>query len=157
MRPWAGELGDAERRAALKLWLADILTPAVLAPLPAALAETADMDAWLEARSSGGEVAVVSLRDEDEDQDRIGLFFLKALDEGAASVGYLFAERAWGRGYASEALGGTIRALAPRSGLRLHAAVVPENAASARVLEKNGFRRDPDADADGVLWFQRMV
>jgi len=62
-----------------------------------------------------------------------------------AEVGYVLAKDAWGNGYATEALGALVAA-APAIGFgRIYAICHTAHAASARVLEKNGFR------AEGVL------
>jgi RimJ/RimL family protein N-acetyltransferase len=61
---------------------------------------------------------------------------------GAASVstGYLFARDAWGRGYATEALTAVLE-WARRPGIpRIVAICHADHRASARVLEKCGFR-----------------
>lgn len=65
------------------------------------------------------------------------------LGRGGAGIGYVFAREVWGRGYASEALASLSAALLERTPLHsLWAFCVPENVASARVLEKCGFRRE---------------
>jgi len=57
-------------------------------------------------------------------------------------LGYTFARRAWGKGYATEAATATLDAAFGPLGLdRVTAVVRPENGASQRVLEKNGFER----------------
>ncbi|MBN2192881.1 MAG: GNAT family N-acetyltransferase [Polyangiaceae bacterium] len=62
---------------------------------------------------------------------------------GRASIGYVLARAAWGKGYATETLGAVVD-LGRRAGLsELHAWVHPENPASIRVLEKCGFARQP--------------
>jgi len=59
-----------------------------------------------------------------------------------AATGYVLARDAWGRGYATEALGAMV-ALAGDLGVRrLYALCHPVNSASARVLEKCGFLND---------------
>ena len=59
-----------------------------------------------------------------------------------AATGYALARDAWGRGYATEALGAMV-ALAPRLGVRrLHALCHTGHRASWRVLEKAGFERE---------------
>lgn len=59
-----------------------------------------------------------------------------------AATGYVFARDAWGRGYATEALGAIV-SLAPGIGIRrLYALCHPEHHASWRVLEKCGFQRE---------------
>ena len=58
----------------------------------------------------------------------------------SASVGYVFARAAWGRGFATEALG-AMTSLADALGVTvLHSACHPQHQASARVLEKGGLR-----------------
>jgi RimJ/RimL family protein N-acetyltransferase len=65
------------------------------------------------------------------------------LGRGGAGIGYVFAREVWGRGYASEVLAAVSSALLAQAPLRsLWAFCVPENAASARVLEKCCFSRE---------------
>lgn len=65
------------------------------------------------------------------------------LGRGGAGIGYVFAREVWGRGYASEVLAAVSSALLAQSPLRsLWAFCVPENLASARVLEKCCFSRE---------------
>jgi RimJ/RimL family protein N-acetyltransferase len=59
-----------------------------------------------------------------------------------AMTGYVLARDAWGRGYATEALGALV-ALAPQLGLRrLYALCHTSHRPSWRVLEKSGFQRE---------------
>ena len=59
-----------------------------------------------------------------------------------AVTGYVLAKDAWGKGYATEALGAMVE-VARRVGVaRLHALCHPHHRASWRVLEKCGFVRD---------------
>jgi RimJ/RimL family protein N-acetyltransferase len=58
-------------------------------------------------------------------------------------IGYALASRHWGQGYASEALRAAIRHGFDALGLnRIEADIDPRNIASARVLEKLGFRKE---------------
>ena len=58
------------------------------------------------------------------------------------SIGYRLLEEKWGQGIATEALGlVTEDLLTRRNILLITASVMPENKASARVLQKNGFTR----------------
>jgi len=59
-----------------------------------------------------------------------------------AATGYVLAEDAWGRGYATETLAAMIDAAGRTGVIRLSAICHPEHVASRRVLEKNGFLRD---------------
>jgi ribosomal-protein-alanine N-acetyltransferase len=55
-------------------------------------------------------------------------------------IGYLLEEAFWGRGYATEIVGALVRyALVEKKAPRVTAFIHPENQASRRVLEKNGF------------------
>jgi len=57
----------------------------------------------------------------------------------AGEFGYILAERVWGRGYATETLGGVLEFGFETLGLRRISGVCSvHNAASARVMEKNG-------------------
>jgi RimJ/RimL family protein N-acetyltransferase len=59
------------------------------------------------------------------------------------SIGYSLARAAWGQGYATELAAGLLRLGFETLGLhRIHAIAEPENAASARVLEKVGMQRE---------------
>lgn len=61
--------------------------------------------------------------------------------DGAYEIGYWIAVPEWGKGVATEAVGGLIRFLfADTSTHRLQACTYPANAASERVLTKLGFR-----------------
>ncbi|CAM2064466.1 GNAT family N-acetyltransferase [Sulfidibacter corallicola] len=74
-----------------------------------------------------------------------GFFFVS---KTRAETGYVLARKWWGRGYATEALKGTL-ALAPELGLLdVYAKCHPENPASIRVLQKCGFRDGGLTDED---------
>ena len=62
-----------------------------------------------------------------------------------ASTGYVFAQDAWGRGYATEALGATVAWARTTSLRRIQAGVHSEHRPSRRVLEKAGF------DCEGLM------
>lgn len=63
-----------------------------------------------------------------------------------AEVAYVFAPRVWGRGYASEATGALLAALADQGVAEALAAVHPDNAASIAVLGRLGFVQLPGPD-----------
>jgi RimJ/RimL family protein N-acetyltransferase len=67
-----------------------------------------------------------------------GLAFTAA---GVATTGYAFARDAWGRGFATEALGAVVEVARGLHLERLGAICHADHAASARVLEKCGFQR----------------
>jgi RimJ/RimL family protein N-acetyltransferase len=67
-----------------------------------------------------------------------------------AMAGYVLARDAWGRGYATEALGAMIGLAWSLGVVWLFAVCHPAHRASAHVLEKQGFVRDPG-------WTRRVV
>ena len=78
-----------------------------------------------------------------------GLKYLRDLD--VTDVGYRFLPEHWGQGLATEACGACIAFGFDVIGLeRIVAFVLPENAASIRVLEKVGFEREGEQHYDGV-------
>ena len=145
---WTPELSDPDRQEALLADLQALLKPAVLAPLPPSFAlqvGEAGLADWVAARDAESAVSLIRLHR----GDLVGLLILANEQEGC-HVGYLFAETAWGRGYATEMLAGLVQE-AERQGTDLIAGVGPDNPASARVLRKAGFTRDgaassPEAD-----------
>ena len=58
-----------------------------------------------------------------------------------AATGYVFARDAWGKGYATEALGAMVDLAAELKVVRLYALCHTEHRASYRVMEKCGFTR----------------
>lgn len=74
-------------------------------------------------------------------------------DNRLAQIGYTIARPCWGRGYATEAVGGLIGyAFASFAIHRISASVDPRHAASIRVLEKAGFTKE--AHFHKALWFK---
>ncbi|MGB3722605.1 MAG: GNAT family N-acetyltransferase [Pacificimonas sp.] len=66
-------------------------------------------------------------------------------------AGWVFAEPAWGRGYASEAVGAML-AWSDNRDIPLTTCIIePENRASVRVAEKNGFRLTGTTDLNGMV------
>jgi RimJ/RimL family protein N-acetyltransferase len=62
-----------------------------------------------------------------------------------AATGYVLANDAWGRGFATEALTAIVEIAGTIGVTRLWALCHPDHRASQRVLEKCGFERDPAA------------
>ena len=73
----------------------------------------------------------------------IGLMFLTPPFNNDIHLGYLFGQSEWGKGYASELLGGLMLHV-PKTGFRLLGGVGRENPASAHVLRKTGFQIVPE-------------
>jgi len=73
-------------------------------------------------------------------------------DHRRASLGYCFADSAWGHGYATEAARGLLRWAFDTLDLnRVQAETDTRNVASARVLEKLGFMREGTLREDCVV------
>jgi [ribosomal protein S5]-alanine N-acetyltransferase len=71
-------------------------------------------------------------------------------DTGDVELGYTFARRAWGQGYATEAAAACLAAgLADLDVPRIIAVADVENLASHRVAERIGMRRDGEIEAHG--------
>jgi RimJ/RimL family protein N-acetyltransferase len=69
---------------------------------------------------------------------------------GDVELGYTFARRAWGQGYATEAAAACLQAgLAGLDLARIIAVADVENLASHRVAERIGMRRDGEIEAHG--------
>ncbi|MBT8338112.1 MAG: GNAT family N-acetyltransferase [Gemmatimonadetes bacterium] len=124
--------------------VADLLTPAVTAPLPEpwhgpySAARAAE---WIHDRDAEGTTLLVVDRTTDEP---VGLVFLhdsSDLDHPRSELrlGYLVAESRWGRGFATELVRGLVAWARSSPYLRVVAGVASNNAASRRVLEKSGF------------------
>lgn len=80
-----------------------------------------------------------------EDDRTVGTFSLFRLDRQnwRAEIGYALGRDHWGQGYMQEALCAVIGyAFRELNLLRLEADLDPRNAASARALERQGFRRE---------------
>lgn len=73
-----------------------------------------------------------------------------------AEIGYGLVREAWGWGFATEALRAVL-AQTDRAGVRVRAAVRPENARSLRVLAKSGFTQLRGSDEDGQLVMVRPL
>ncbi|WP_281973071.1 GNAT family N-acetyltransferase [Ruegeria faecimaris] len=149
---WQVEVSEAGRLSALTAELATVLTPAVLEPLPPSMQveETpSGMTDWIAARKTESDVLLVRLR---QNNQLIGLLILASEPEDQAApaihLGYLFAERAWGCGYATELVSGFIAACGTSRAIRFLAGVEHSNPASARVLQKSGFTRSSAHSTD---------
>lgn len=96
------------------------------------------------------------LKDTDSVIGFCGLKYLPELDE--VDVGYRFLPEYWGRGLATEACTASLEFGLRTIGLRrIIALVLPENAASIRVLEKSGMRRDGTKRYDGRTVLQYSI
>lgn len=99
----------------------------------------------------------VTRADEDEPRTLVGSGGFKSrLDtNGAAEIGYGVLDRFQGRGYATEAVAGLVRwALSQPDVSQVIADALPENPASVRVLEKNGFVDAGPGQEEGTRRFR---
>jgi ribosomal-protein-alanine N-acetyltransferase len=89
----------------------------------------------------------------------IGFCGLKWLDDvGEVDVGYRLMPEFWGRGLASEACAASVAFGFDVIGLEsIVGFVLPDNAASIRVLEKCGLRRDGELIEDGFRALRYVV
>jgi len=157
VRHWEEWLEEAEKRKALEARLAEILTPSVLAHLPPSMqlsGAASSVRGWVSARAAESRVFVVATAGEGE---IVGLLILVQLPETAQKdalhLGYLLAESAWGRGYATELVTGLVNAKGFGTGTRFSGGVGKENIASAKVLQKSGFTRSAALSSDDTDQF----
>ena len=82
-----------------------------------------------------------------------------ATDRGVdVRLGYLIAESAWGKGLASELIGGFVEWCREQTIVSIEGGVGRENQASQRVLEKNGFELvTPTDPMQGELFFRLVL
>ncbi|CCQ74280.1 GNAT family N-acetyltransferase [Magnetospira sp. QH-2] len=143
---WSTLVSEAASRALFVEELTPLLTSKVLRHLPpsAQLAQTRDaVNQWIADRDDEVQMSTVRQRGS---QKLLGLLFLAPMTEDDESntlrIGYLFAENAWGNGYASELVAGLVAWLKPQGRpTKLIGGVAQENKASTRVLEKAGFEK----------------
>lgn len=143
---WRCDLDSPDRRQALDAALTDILTDRVLAPLPPPLQFVdghRDVPGWIDARAAESDVYCIR---QTGAPALIGLLLLAADGETSGPktirIGYLLAEIAWGKGYASELISGLVAHLSQGDPILLQGGVARDNPASARVLQKSGFSKD---------------
>ncbi len=155
---WRDSLGDNRQRQEL----GRILTPEVTAHLPPSFQfdpGSGDIAAWLEARAAEADLCTV--------QDRtsglvVGLLVLHANNEEepvSLNIGYLFARSEWGRGLATELVGGLVDwCRNSDKAWRLVAGVGADNRASLAVLRKAGFEpaEGPSPDAETLTFELRI-
>ena len=125
--------------------VADVLTARTTAALPEQWRgdySAARARAWISERDAESTSLLVMEKDTGRP---VGIVVLADIpfDDGSLDlrIGFVLAELAWGRGLATELVSGLCDRARSRPGIRsLTGGVEPGNRASARVLEKNGFR-----------------
>lgn len=162
VRPWASQLADPRRRDALGVELQIVLSPAVFRHLPEPVKLKVGhqtIEDWIAARDAESTVLIIRSRGKSE---LLGLLLLAEFSEQDEPVdvhlGYLFAEPAWGNGYATELLSGLVdhyKGLGQP--VRLLGGVGHNNAASARALQKAGFTKDEELSDDLTDLFRLQI
>ena len=138
-----------------------ILTPAVPRSLPDHWQGdyTRERSAnWLDELDKEAAVLLVTER---SSKQPVGLLILhESADENSGRivrVGYMLAESAWGKGYATELLRALVRWCKTEDVSSIMGGVAPDNVASQRVMEKAGFVVSPNRqDGDDVLYVQNL-
>lgn len=144
---WRPLLASDESRRAFARRLVSILSPDVASTLPPGWQDVNTIPralAWIDARGAEGDPFAVTLRGSG---DIAGCLFLHAspaepdADRLDLRIGYLLAQEFWGIGLGSELIGGLVGWCEAAGYIQsLVGGVEQANQASARVLEKNGFR-----------------
>ncbi|WP_448548070.1 GNAT family N-acetyltransferase [Thalassotalea fusca] len=139
--------------------LLKLLTPSVTKELPdnwQNITTVEQAECWWRERIEEGSVLLIKEHNSDE---FIGLMFLHdanspELERKNIHLGYLFKASTWGKGYASELLAGFVLWCEQQGNVgSLIGGVTPQNKASIRVLEKNGFNRASHSEIDGASYF----
>ena len=159
VQSWTAFLDGRERLKGLIEELEPVLTPNVLRHLPEPLQISEATDAvarWVADREEESDAYVVR---EKTSSTLLGLLILAEFPEpnGITTIhlGYLFAESAWGNGYATELLLGLVRWMGEQNRqVQFLAGVEKGNAASARVLQKSGFERSPGLSSNETDMFR---
>lgn len=93
--------------------------------------------------------------EDDDDEKIVGRFNLVDVADGSAELGYRLAEKATGRGLATAAVREVCAFAADRYGLdRMWATTTADNVRSQAVLERAGFVRTAEIEANGRLEFR---
>jgi len=135
-----------------------ILTPRVTESLPPTWQGDYTINRardWINERNSEGVTLLIL---EKESQSPLGLVILfdMAIGQDLAELrlGYLLAEPAWGKGYGSELIQGLVDHCRNQKVASIVGGVAKDNMASIRILEKNGFVKDPETVGDEEFIFR---
>ena len=109
----------------------------------------AKAEAALRELMAGGDMLAVERR---EDGRVIGNVCLGGREFEALELGYLLRRDCWGRGYALEACRALVEEAFSRGAHRIYAECDPQNAASWRLLERLGFRREAHFRKNVYFW-----
>jgi ribosomal-protein-alanine N-acetyltransferase len=134
--------------------VAGLLTPAVTASLPPDWQDSYTTERarrWIEDRDAEGTTLLVSEREASSAVGLVLLYEEPAIDGSGAEVriGYLLAERTWGRGFGGELVAGLVGWCRTQPAIvLLIAGVAPSNTASIRILERSGFSLAANSPGD---------
>jgi len=149
---WSSTIGKDETRWQLAQSLVQILTPKVLEHLPPPLHVEPQPKAilkWIADRSKESDVYLVSTTNPNV---LVGLLLLvndaPQSKTSKVHIGYLLSQAAWGKGYASELIGGLLDEARTNAPMTLFGGVGRENRASAHILRKLGFSLNPSLSDD---------
>ena len=113
--------------------------------------------AWIERRRRAGRILWLVIASSDDESRYLGEVLLKPKDPARAELGYLVAPDARGRELAAAAVRlASDWAFAHLGLARLEILVDPDNAASIRVAEKAGFRREGLLRSNAVFRGRRV-
>jgi RimJ/RimL family protein N-acetyltransferase len=149
VKEWHSLTSDEWEQEDLAVVVVELLSPSVTRSLPAAWQGEYTREragAWIEERDQEG---TTLLAISNIDRKPIGLMILSESDEGGTDaseirLGYLLAERAWGKGYATEMVEGFVRLCRAQESISgITAGVERANRSSRNVLEKNHFQLVP--------------
>ena len=151
-REWHSPSWPLRYRDDLASIVAGILTEPVTKTLPVAwhgaFTEERSRD-WIAERDREGAGLLVVEKATGNPVGLVILFEVPSDDGIEVRIGYLLAEASWGLGFATELVDGLAQWCRAQPSIRsLAGGVAPDNPASRRVLEKNGFGPDELAGKD---------
>jgi RimJ/RimL family protein N-acetyltransferase len=155
---WDAILGDVAAAKELEKALITLLTPPITRRLPLSMQFPVDdgtVSEWIADRTRESWTMCICLR---ETREIIGLIFVmppaSSVANDGLTIGYFLGEAYWGRGFATEAIQGLIERAPGDKITTWRATVDRDNLASARVLEKAGFKEIVAQSTPGRLYFQ---
>ncbi len=164
-RLWVGDwhLVRLQPERGLAAAVSEILTPETTRSLPPQWRGSYTLErarAWIAERDEESPTLLVTGREAGKPLGLVVLFELPAEDEAEVvdlRLGYVLNESVWGRGLATELVSGLVSWCRPRNSIRsLAGGVAVDNAASARVLTKNGFRAVGNLNEDEQIYELRL-
>ena len=161
VREWHSLSPDEWIQQDLEVVVQNILTTRVTRSLPPAWQGTYTLDRarnWVQERDDEGVTLLVV---EKTSQLPIGLIILFETADGTDGselrLGYMLAESAWGKGLASELIGGFVEWCQNNDVNSVTGGVERDNIASKRVLEKIGFVCEPSTEEAAEQLFVLQV